>query len=78
MEDSDVHNLRTETLHQQYELVKRRTAYENSIYGSHIMQYGDVGLSTSMRWYSCWPLEFFAQGFQCMISGERVLLKANL
>ncbi|KAI5586291.1 hypothetical protein POPTR_006G232900v4 [Populus trichocarpa] len=45
MEDSDIHNLRTETLHQQYELVKRRTSYDNSPYGSHVMQYGDVGLS---------------------------------
>ncbi|KAM7256399.1 hypothetical protein ACFE04_012140 [Oxalis oulophora] len=45
MEDGDVHNLRTETLHQQYELVKRRTANENSGYGSHVMQYGDIGLS---------------------------------
>ncbi|EXB66895.1 Vacuolar-processing enzyme [Morus notabilis] len=45
MEDSDVHNLRTESLHQQYQLVKTRTANENSIYGSHVMQYGDVQLS---------------------------------
>lgn len=45
MEDSDIHNLKTETLHQQYELVKRRTANDNSAYGSHVMQYGDVGLS---------------------------------
>nr|AWD84470.1 asparaginyl endopeptidase 2 [Pigea enneasperma] len=44
MEDSDVHNLRTETLHQQYELVKQRTAHSNG-YGSHVMQYGDVPLS---------------------------------
>ncbi|KAJ1423458.1 Peptidase C13, legumain [Sesbania bispinosa] len=45
MEDSDIHNLRTETLHQQYELVKERTMNGNSIYGSHVMQYGDIGLS---------------------------------
>ncbi|GLT25538.1 hypothetical protein SLA2020_006600 [Shorea laevis] len=45
MEDSDIHNLRTETLHQQYELVKRRTANGNSAFGSHVMQYGDVPLS---------------------------------
>ncbi|KAK7410125.1 hypothetical protein VNO78_00663 [Psophocarpus tetragonolobus] len=45
MEDSDIHNLRTETLHQQYELVKQRTMNGNSIYGSHVMQYGDIGLS---------------------------------
>ncbi|MBA0694049.1 hypothetical protein Goari_004382 [Gossypium aridum] len=40
-----MHNLRTETLHQQYELVKKRTINGNSAYGSHVMQYGDVGLS---------------------------------
>ncbi|PQM38388.1 vacuolar-processing enzyme [Prunus yedoensis var. nudiflora] len=45
MEDSDVHNLRSETLQQQYELVKTRTANDNSGFGSHVMQYGDVGLS---------------------------------
>ncbi|XP_061374951.1 vacuolar-processing enzyme-like [Gastrolobium bilobum] len=45
MEDSDMHNLRTETLHQQYELVKERTFNGNSLYGSHVMQYGDIGLS---------------------------------
>ncbi|KAG5034058.1 Vacuolar-processing enzyme [Glycine soja] len=45
MEDSDIHNLQTETLHQQYELVKQRTMNGNSIYGSHVMQYGDIGLS---------------------------------
>ncbi|XP_050363521.1 vacuolar-processing enzyme-like [Argentina anserina] len=45
MEDSDIHNLRSETLHQQYELVKSRTASENSAYGSHVMQYGDIPLS---------------------------------
>ncbi|CAK9145318.1 unnamed protein product [Ilex paraguariensis] len=45
MEDSDIHNLRRETLRQQYELVKRRTANENSIYGSHVKQYGDLQLS---------------------------------
>ncbi|KAI3454123.1 hypothetical protein Pfo_010786 [Paulownia fortunei] len=45
MEDSDIHNLRTETLRQQYQLVKKRTANENSFYGSHVMQYGDLKLS---------------------------------
>ncbi|KAJ7958329.1 Vacuolar-processing enzyme [Quillaja saponaria] len=45
MEDSAKHNLQSETLHQQYELVKRRTANDNSAYGSHVMQYGDIGLS---------------------------------
>ncbi|VVB09035.1 unnamed protein product [Arabis nemorensis] len=46
MEDSDKHNLQTESLHQQYELVKRRTAGSSSSYGSHVMEYGDLGLST--------------------------------
>ncbi|KAK3008927.1 hypothetical protein RJ639_014859 [Escallonia herrerae] len=45
MEDSDMHNLRTETLRQQYQLVKRRTSNDNSAYGSHVMQYGDLKLS---------------------------------
>lgn len=45
MEDCDIHNLRTETLRQQYELVKTRTANDNSAYGSHVMQYGDLPLS---------------------------------
>ncbi|KAF7139462.1 hypothetical protein RHSIM_Rhsim07G0143700 [Rhododendron simsii] len=43
--DLDIHNLRTETLLQQYELVKTRTANDNSAYGSHVMQYGDLPLS---------------------------------
>ncbi|KAB2019821.1 hypothetical protein E1A91_D07G024500v1 [Gossypium mustelinum] len=45
MEDSDIHNLRKETLHQQYEFVKRRTINGNSAYGSHVMQFGDIGIS---------------------------------
>ncbi|KAK7352525.1 hypothetical protein VNO80_17947 [Phaseolus coccineus] len=45
MEDSDIHNLQTETLHQQFELVKQRTMNGNSAYGSHVMQYGDIRLS---------------------------------
>ncbi|GER48886.1 vacuolar-processing enzyme [Striga asiatica] len=45
MEDSDIHNLRTETLNQQYQLVKKRTAKDNSYMGSHVMQYGDLNLS---------------------------------
>ncbi|XP_039143856.1 vacuolar-processing enzyme-like [Dioscorea cayenensis subsp. rotundata] len=45
MEDSDVHNLRTETLKQQYNLVKTRTAAHGlDTYGSHVMQYGDPNL----------------------------------
>lgn len=32
--------------------VKTRTANENSAYGSHVMQYGDIGLSTdNLVWY---------------------------
>ncbi|CAN1243392.1 Vacuolar-processing enzyme, partial [Linum perenne] len=48
MEDCDVHNLRSESLHQQYQLVKSRTSNDNSPYGSHVMQYGDLGLSKDM------------------------------
>ncbi|KAL8101603.1 vacuolar-processing enzyme-like [Apium graveolens] len=46
MEDSDIHNLRTETLRQQYQEVKKRTSNDNSGWGSHVMQYGDLKLST--------------------------------
>ncbi|XP_062180667.1 vacuolar-processing enzyme-like [Phragmites australis] len=43
MEDSDVHNLRTESLKQQYEVVKDRTSAHNTYsLGSHVMQYGDL------------------------------------
>ncbi|CAA7036848.1 unnamed protein product [Microthlaspi erraticum] len=45
MEDSDKHNLQTESLHQQYELVKKRTAGSGLGSGSHVMEFGDVGLS---------------------------------
>ncbi|XP_027180211.1 vacuolar-processing enzyme-like [Coffea eugenioides] len=45
MEDSEIHNLHTETLKQQYHLVKKRTSSSNSAYGSHVMQYGDLKLS---------------------------------
>ncbi|KAA8525182.1 hypothetical protein F0562_006954 [Nyssa sinensis] len=45
MEDSDIHNLRSESLRQQYQLVKKRTSNDNSGYGSHVMQYGDLKLS---------------------------------
>ncbi|XP_027189447.1 vacuolar-processing enzyme-like isoform X1 [Cicer arietinum] len=46
MEDSDIHNLRTESLHQQYKVVKDRTI-NGVYYGSHVMEYGDVGLSNN-------------------------------
>ncbi|TVU34126.1 hypothetical protein EJB05_15955 [Eragrostis curvula] len=46
MEDSDIHNLRTESLKQQYKLVKDRTSVHNTFnYGSHVMQYGSLDLS---------------------------------
>ncbi|KAK7310729.1 hypothetical protein RJT34_08424 [Clitoria ternatea] len=44
MEDSDKHNLQTETLHQQYELVKGITFADSE--GSHVMQYGDIHISS--------------------------------
>ncbi|KAL2940191.1 Vacuolar-processing enzyme [Bienertia sinuspersici] len=43
IEDSERHNLQTETLKQQYELVKGRTA-SNPFYSSHVMEYGDKEL----------------------------------
>ncbi|XP_076899008.1 vacuolar-processing enzyme-like [Bidens hawaiensis] len=45
MEDSEVHNLQTETIQQQYHQVKERTSNGNGNYGSHVMQYGDLQLS---------------------------------
>ncbi|KAJ9537236.1 hypothetical protein OSB04_029969 [Centaurea solstitialis] len=45
MEDSEAHNLQTETIRQQYYQVKERTSNGNSNYGSHVMQYGDLQLS---------------------------------
>ncbi|XP_052210969.1 vacuolar-processing enzyme-like [Diospyros lotus] len=45
MEDSDIHNLRTESLRQQYKVVKERTLNEFGDYGSHVMQYGDLQIS---------------------------------
>ncbi|KAI3756024.1 hypothetical protein L1987_55836 [Smallanthus sonchifolius] len=45
MEDCEVHNLQTETVQQQYHLVKERTSNGNVNYGSHVMQYGDLQLS---------------------------------
>ncbi|CAL9085575.1 unnamed protein product [Musa textilis] len=47
MEDSYVHDWRTETLAQQYQLVKNGTAVHNTYYfGSHVMQYADLHLNT--------------------------------
>ncbi|KAG9157319.1 hypothetical protein Leryth_004957 [Lithospermum erythrorhizon] len=45
MEDSEIHNLETESLRQQYQLVRKRTSNDNSAFGSHVMQYGDLQLS---------------------------------
>jgi legumain len=46
MEDSDAHNLHMESLRQQYGVVKDRTsAHETYNLGSHVMQYGDLGLN---------------------------------
>ncbi|KAL3655691.1 hypothetical protein CASFOL_000087 [Castilleja foliolosa] len=47
MEDSEVNNLQTETLMQQYQLVKKRTIKGNE-HGSssHVVQYGDIKLSS--------------------------------
>ncbi|TVU50416.1 hypothetical protein EJB05_01787, partial [Eragrostis curvula] len=43
MEDSDVRNLRNETLQQQYEVVKNNTLpHAGYRQGSHVMQYGDL------------------------------------
>ncbi|XP_054775915.1 legumain-like isoform X2 [Prosopis cineraria] len=42
MEDSETHNLKRETIEQQYETVKRRTSNSNNFaLGSHVMEYGD-------------------------------------
>ncbi|KAF7031041.1 LOW QUALITY PROTEIN: hypothetical protein CFC21_042427 [Triticum aestivum] len=42
MEDSETHNLHKETIKQQYEVVKARTAPPNdSNIGSHVMEYGN-------------------------------------
>ncbi|OMO66605.1 Peptidase C13, legumain [Corchorus capsularis] len=43
MEDSDIHDLRHETLQQQYQLVRRRTGFDYGDQGgSQVMQYGSV------------------------------------
>uniref|UniRef100_A0ACD5TCU6 Uncharacterized protein n=1 Tax=Avena sativa TaxID=4498 RepID=A0ACD5TCU6_AVESA len=43
MEDSDTHNLRNESLAQQYDSVKNRTI--SSPLSSHVMQYGDLSMN---------------------------------
>ncbi|VAH49975.1 unnamed protein product [Triticum turgidum subsp. durum] len=56
MEDSETHNLKKETIKQQYEVVKARTAPLNeSSIGSHVMEYGDKTFKGDML--------FLYQGF---------------
>ncbi|XBI57407.1 hypothetical protein VPH35_038809 [Triticum aestivum] len=56
MEDSETHNLKKETIKQQYEVVKARTAPLNeSSIGSHVMEYGDTTFKGDML--------FLYQGF---------------
>ncbi|XP_052176743.1 vacuolar-processing enzyme-like isoform X2 [Diospyros lotus] len=45
MEDSETHNLREETLEQQYEVVRKRTENKGGDYGSHVMKYGKLSLT---------------------------------
>ncbi|KAF7828383.1 Vacuolar-processing enzyme [Senna tora] len=45
MEDSETHNLKRETVNQQYQTVKRRTWNLNNFgIGSHVMEYGDSSI----------------------------------
>ncbi|KAH9617701.1 hypothetical protein KSS87_018472 [Heliosperma pusillum] len=44
MEDSDAHNLGSESLEQQYKVVLERTAEHGDEHGSHVMQYGTMTL----------------------------------
>lgn len=46
LEDSDAHNLKNETIAQQYENVKLRTYNNHSQVGSHVMEYGSKGLKS--------------------------------
>ncbi|XP_058764244.1 legumain isoform X2 [Vicia villosa] len=46
MEDSETHNLKRETVKQQYISVRDRTSnYNNYVIGSHVMQYGDPNIT---------------------------------
>nr|P49046.1 RecName: Full=Legumain; AltName: Full=Asparaginyl endopeptidase 1; Short=CeAEP1; Flags: Precursor [Canavalia ensiformis]BAA06596.1 asparaginyl endopeptidase [Canavalia ensiformis] len=46
MEDSETHNLKRETVQQQYQSVRKRTSNSNSYrFGSHVMQYGDTNIT---------------------------------
>ncbi|KAL0908080.1 hypothetical protein M5K25_022550 [Dendrobium thyrsiflorum] len=43
---SDIHNLRTKTLRQQYKLIKKRTSVDNMYnHGSHIMEYNELDIN---------------------------------
>ncbi|XP_054809510.1 legumain-like isoform X2 [Prosopis cineraria] len=47
MEDAESHNLKAETLQQQYQAVKTRTSNFNSYgFGSHVMEYGDTNIKS--------------------------------
>ncbi|XP_044484468.1 legumain [Mangifera indica] len=47
MEDSETHNLKRETIKQQYDTVKERTSNFNTYsIGSHVMQYGNTSIKT--------------------------------
>ncbi|KAJ0048067.1 hypothetical protein Pint_16179 [Pistacia integerrima] len=47
MEDSETHNLKRETIKQQYNIVKERTSNFNTYSaGSHVMQYGNTSMIT--------------------------------
>ncbi|VAH49958.1 unnamed protein product [Triticum turgidum subsp. durum] len=73
MEDSETHNLKKETIKQQYEVVKARTAPRNeSSIGSHVMEYGDRTFKDEML--------FLYQGFDPAKSSitNRPLLRPSL
>lgn len=47
LEDSDTNSMDKETLEQQYQIIKNRTSVNGTYYiGSHVMQYGDLDLSS--------------------------------
>ncbi|KAF9614464.1 hypothetical protein IFM89_018711 [Coptis chinensis] len=49
MEDSDTHNLKNETLKQQYETVKYRTSnFKTYNSGSHVMEYGNKSIKAEL------------------------------
>ncbi|KAI3804351.1 hypothetical protein L1987_25828 [Smallanthus sonchifolius] len=66
MEDSDSEDLRHETLEEQYLKVKMRTYNNHSSEGSHVMQYGTLGISkeTVSVYQGSTPGSFSAKPFQ--------------